>query len=105
MAPFTVPAVGNTYWFPPVVGLVNCVGPLYGVSVLLTPLLVGSGWVMVLVGHWTRNDCALAGVARTQISAPRITGRDTNLLSIRLASSCSRRWPSLAAVMPIQFAL
>jgi hypothetical protein len=62
MAPFTVPAVGVTK--PPVVpagavvGTVNCVGPLYAGSELFAP-----GCVIVLVGHCTRNDCALAAAA------------------------------------------
>jgi hypothetical protein len=71
MAPFTVPEVGTTHCCPPVVGLVNCVGPLYAGSVLLHPGLVGfvvqpvvvTGCVIVLVGHCTRNDCALAAAA------------------------------------------
>jgi hypothetical protein len=42
MAPFTVPAVGTAY--PLGAGYVNCVGPLYGGSTLLTVgLLVGFG--------------------------------------------------------------
>ncbi|PWT81393.1 MAG: hypothetical protein C5B58_09900 [Acidobacteria bacterium] len=73
MAPFTVPVVGTTK--SPVVplgtpdaGALNCVGPLYAGSELLHPGPVGlvlqfvpvNGCVMVLVGHCTRNDCALA---------------------------------------------
>src|SRR5579863_8528185 len=68
MAPFTVAGTGATK--APVVGTeeliakpVNCVGPWYGGSALLTPWLFGSGCVMVLVGHYTRNDCALAATA------------------------------------------
>ncbi len=40
IAPFTVPAVGVTY---PSRFVVNCVGPLYAGSELLTPEFVGSG--------------------------------------------------------------
>jgi hypothetical protein len=47
MAPFTL-AVGFRY--PPEAGA-NVVGAVYGGSELLTPVLFGSGWVIVLVGH------------------------------------------------------
>src|SRR5579864_3219899 len=73
MAPFTVPAIGVTKspcvpLGTPTVGGLNCVGPLYKGSVLLhlgpvgfVPQLVPvNGWVMVEVGHCTRNDWALA---------------------------------------------
>src|SRR5580704_15414098 len=68
IAPFTVAGVGVTKspLVPagtPGVGALNCVGPLYGGSELFTPVFPGSGWVIVLVGHCTRNDCALAATA------------------------------------------
>src|SRR6516164_6380098 len=89
MPPFTVPAAGTTHCEVPVVGRVNCVGPWYGgLSVLLTPLLLGSGWVMVLVGHCTRNDCAMAGSAHRLSTARAI---DARVLDIRPPPRRARR--------------
>src|SRR5215472_1915178 len=60
MTPFTC-AVGTTHCAEPLVGRVNCVGPLYARSALLLP-----GCVMVLVGHCTRKDWALAPTVVSQ---------------------------------------
>src|SRR5512140_2065390 len=56
MAPFTS-ALGFRYW--PVGSSVKDVGPAYAGSASL----LAFGWVIVLLGHWTRNDCAPAGDA------------------------------------------
>src|SRR5271157_4349200 len=90
MPPFTVPAVGTTHCCVPVVGRVNCVGPLYaGLSVLV---VVGSGWVNVLVGHCTRNDCAAAGsAARHPRAAPSHKADWVMLLITSLPPDSSKR--------------
>src|SRR5579862_2444736 len=58
IAPFTF-ALGTKY---PLVPIESVVGPAYAGSELLS--WSADGWVMVLVGHCTRNDCAFATAAR-----------------------------------------
>src|ERR1700740_2211094 len=79
-------------WYPPPFGsVVNTVGPLYVGSVLFTPVLLGSGCVMVLVGHCTRNDCAWAPTARQSKKMGNQTWRDF-LMTVRPPSgTCVRQ--------------
>jgi hypothetical protein len=61
----------------------NCVGPLYGGSELLIPVPDRSGCVIVLVGHCTRNDWALAATVAKTTTRMEIQTRDDFLMAVQ----------------------
>jgi hypothetical protein len=103
IAPFTVAAIGvkKSPLVPvgtPTAALANCVGPLYAGSELLHPEPVGfvsqwvpfNGCVIVLIGHWTRKDCAPATLAASATTRVEMETPYDSLMAVRPPSSAQR---------------